>query len=234
MGTLVQAGLLYHRKANRREQDAIHRPISTGVVADGVRSSAHKSSCRFRALRCSAHLRIGEDGKEAMRKHVWSLGEPVLNAFESACATHADGIIKRERNREETNKGEEMSKTAEGRGKVLLVESSRSVEMLIEEVLKDEEGYQVRGARGVEEGVQALREEQFGVVVLDVCDLPREEAHRCIEEIVAAAAGTPVGVRVIEEEGVRERGVTFVVGHPFDMNKLLQDVERAMSGQEQP
>jgi DNA-binding NtrC family response regulator len=135
---------------------------------------------------------------------------------------------------EEVNKGKEMSKQARGGGKVLLVEGPPHVGALIEAVLREDERYEVRRAQGVEEGVRALREERFGVVVLDVCDMEQEEAHRCIEEMVREAGGTPVGVRVMKEEGVRERGVAFVVGHPFDMNKLVQQVERAMSGQAQP
>ena len=114
--------------------------------------------------------------------------------------------------------------------RILLIEDAPDVIHLVSSVLEDEGGYTLAVASDGEEGLAAIREERPAVVLLDMSipkisgwDLaPRLRADYPDLPIIALTAHAMRGDR----ERAIERGCTDYISKPFEIDTLLDILER--------
>ncbi|HZS36812.1 MAG TPA: response regulator [Polyangia bacterium] len=110
-------------------------------------------------------------------------------------------------------------------GDVLVIDDDEDLGIVIEEVLGTE-GYRVRRATSMRDGLLAVDDEEPSLVLLDWClpDGDPDELARLLRD-----RGVPV-VLTSGDDRAQERGVEIgavaVLGKPFDLDELLEVLQR--------
>lgn len=110
---------------------------------------------------------------------------------------------------------------------VLIVEDEEEILSFVDMLLTDE-GYQVKLARNGDEGLQSIRDERPGVILLDLT-MPGIEPGEFTARVRSEfGPGIPVVIlsagRDLEEK-VREIGADDFLAKPFDVGDLVAKVE---------
>ncbi len=118
------------------------------------------------------------------------------------------------------------------RKRILVVEDDLYVHKFIQQVLSEKE-YEITGAADGAAALETLEKETFDLVMLDymlpkvsgleVCKKVRSDARtQLLPIILISALGTAL-------EGQKEKlGVSSIIAKPFNISKMLDEVERIL------
>jgi DNA-binding response OmpR family regulator len=115
---------------------------------------------------------------------------------------------------------------------VLVIDDDEDLGVVIEEVLESE-GYRVRRATSMRDGLLAVDEDEPGLVLLDwfLPDGDPEDLARLLQD-----RGVPVVVTSGDDRAVergRRIGAVAVLGKPFDLDELLRVLALHLEGGDQ-
>jgi CheY-like chemotaxis protein len=110
----------------------------------------------------------------------------------------------------------------------LIVDDEPNIAYAIEMVLSDM-GYQVLTAQNGAEALELLEHQRFDLILSDVM-MPVVDGHKLVEELRARGDRTPVVLMSAAAHAVRViPGIPFLP-KPFDLDELLDIVNRALEG----
>lgn len=125
-----------------------------------------------------------------------------------------------------------MTESAEGESPlVLVVDDDDAIRRLLEALLGSA-GYRVRAAADGQAGLEAIGEARPALVLLDLT-LPKLDGWQVLDRLHADGDATPVvlltGHRHLAQRAHRA-GATAALLKPFDVDELLDLVERLVAG----
>lgn len=114
---------------------------------------------------------------------------------------------------------------------VLIVEDDRAIREIVS-VLLSEEGYEVANAERPEAALDALRHEDYDLVVTDLFGGTTDAGLAAVRPIVECAAPAPVVVcsgHEITPDQARSAGLASVLPKPFELDQLLNCLATQLS-----
>lgn len=119
-----------------------------------------------------------------------------------------------------------------GAARILVVEDDEGIRRVLDVMLR-QAGYEVIAAADGEEGLRALREGRFDLVLTDLAlpkvsglQVVRAAKHHASSRVVAMSAHWQYGTLLAEAERL---GCDAVLGKPFDRAQLLRLVAEELS-----
>jgi len=115
---------------------------------------------------------------------------------------------------------------------ILVADDNSAFRSTLEQVL-NAEGFEVSSAADGEEALQSFKEREFDLILLDIV-MPNKEGFETMEEMLKLKPDQAVivmtgGNRWVSNfylESAKERGAIAVLGKPFPMRKLFDEIDK--------
>jgi CheY-like chemotaxis protein len=115
---------------------------------------------------------------------------------------------------------------------ILVVDDDPAVLSIVADLL-ELEGHRVERAKNGKQGLDAVQRIQPSIVLLDM-RMPVVDGRRFVEELNTRGISLPIIVMTAAEDGrawAEEIGAAAVLPKPFDVQSLLETVERLRNGE---
>ena len=117
------------------------------------------------------------------------------------------------------------------KAKILIIEDEEEIRQLLCDILISQ-GHEAEVAADGNQGLELLRKGDFDLVCTDL-GMPGMSGWQVAEEIKHMGRNVPVAVITgwsvhLNESGMREKGVNFIIQKPFQIDQILQLVREGL------
>ncbi|MEX2425370.1 MAG: response regulator [Thermomicrobiaceae bacterium] len=115
---------------------------------------------------------------------------------------------------------------------ILIVDDDQNILLTIKDILSSE-GFPVRVARNGHEGLESVRHEQPDLILLDLW-MPSMNGQEMAQRLGDAGVSIPILVMSAVQKGehlASQMGAAGFIPKPFDIIRLLDEVERLLGNQ---
>jgi CheY-like chemotaxis protein len=124
-----------------------------------------------------------------------------------------------------------LAEQSDKKARILIIEDEEEIRQLLRDIVVSQ-GHEAEVAFDGKRGLELLRNGEFDLVCTDL-GMPGMSGWQVAEEIRHMGKKVPVAVITgwsvqLNETGMREKGVDFIIQKPFQINQILQLVREGL------